>query len=134
MLFVIVGLASCESYDDYDSPGIPVIGFDQNGSNITVPGGGTVDELGVRVFVSDVSSIERTFNVVVVEDESTVSADNYSFNAAVQIPANEREGTFSFTAIDNSLTTEADTLVFAFDHSNSAYISGRRISYTLKTN
>lgn len=129
MLFVAISITSCETYDDFDSDRPTVIGFLGNDGTIQVPDGSSV-ETDINVFVSDMSSNARTFNVVVSED-STVSSDNYSFNATVEIAPNEREGTFSFTATDSSLTTEEKTLTFAFDNSDPSYVSGDPITFTI---
>ena len=84
-------------------------------------------------FVSTSSSEERTFNVVVVEEESELSSESYSFDASVVVPANERSGILVFSAYNINLTNEYRPLVLEFE-SSSAVTSGNRMNIALKTN
>ena len=133
-LFVLaVTFQSCESYDDFPEEREAVIGFTSGTSSITVSAGDMTAEKELDVFVSDFSTSDRAFNVVVVEEGSEVASENYSFDAAVTILANERTGVLVFTAIDNSLMSEPQPLILAFPYSDE-YASGGRITINIKTN
>ncbi len=87
----------------------------------------------IPYFVSDASSSDRSFNVIVIHEETEVAAENYSFDSVVVVPANERSGTLEFTAMDISLTSEFAPLVLAFEET-STVTSGSRANIFLKTN
>lgn len=114
---------SCETYDDYEER-ITVVGFRAavGGPNAIVPAGGSLVK-EINVFTSDISNSTRTFNVVVDTEASVLSSDNYSIGIAT-IPANERDGIFSITFNDISLTSEFQTLRLKFEDSSLDYVSG----------
>jgi len=132
-LFILaVTFQSCESYDDFPEEREAVVGFTSATSSITVSAGQMTAEKELDIFVSDLSSSDRTFNVVVVEEGSEVASENYSFDGAVTFLANERNAILVFTAIDNSLMSEPQPLILAFEFSDS-YASGGRITLNIKT-
>lgn len=104
-IIALVIMASCESYDDYDTSRPIVIGFSSDATNIKVPNGGTRDR-DVDIFISEAANVDRTFAVSIVEDLTEVAPENYSFDPTVVILANERVATFTITGIDVSLTEE----------------------------
>lgn len=126
--------ASCESYDDFEAERPAVIGFtlgsvlelplSANNPTITFP---------LPYFVSEISTSDRVFKVVVVEEGTELAPENYSFNPEILILANERIGTMSFTAMDVSLTPEYVPLVLAFESSD-GITSGSVADIALKTN
>ena len=106
ILAVLMFVTSCSTnYDDINSIRNDTIGFtisatlelplSQNNPEINFP---------LSYFVSTSSSEERTFNVVVVEDESDLPSESYSFDASVVVPANERSGILVFSAYNINLT------------------------------
>ena len=103
ILAVLMFVTSCSTdYDDFNSVRNDTIGFtisatlelplSQNNPEINFP---------LSYFVSTSSSEERTFNVVVVEEESDLSSESYSFDASVVVPANERSGVLIFSAFNS---------------------------------
>ena len=70
---------------------------------------------------------------MVVEEESELSSESYSFDASVVVPANERSGILVFSAYNINLTNEYRPLVLEFE-SSSAVTSGNRMNIALKTN
>ena len=134
LLMVTVLLSSCETYTDYDSNRNAVIGFTL-GADLELPlsDSNPVIVFNIPFFVSDASSSDRTFQVIVIEEETEVAEENYSFDSAVVVPANERSGTLEFTAMDISLTDEFAPLVLAFEET-STVTSGSRAYIFLKTN
>ena len=120
ILAVLMFVTSCSTnYDDFNSVRNDTIGFtisatlelplSQNNPEINFP---------LSYFVSTSSSEERTFNVVVVEDESDLPSESYSFDASVVVPANERSGVLVFSAYNINLTNEYRPLVLEFESSS----------------
>ena len=116
ILAVLMFVTSCSTnYDDINSIRNDTIGFtisatlelplSQNNPEINFP---------LSYFVSTSSSEERTFNVVVVEEESELSSESYSFDASVVVHANERYGILVFSAYNINLTNEYRPLVLEF--------------------
>ena len=135
LLAVLMFVTSCSTnYDDFNSVRNDTIGFtisatlelplSQNNPEINFP---------LTYFVSTSSSEERTFNVVVVEEDSDLPPESYSFDASVVVPANERSGVLVFSAYNINLTNEYRPLVLKFE-SSSEVTSGNRMNIALKTN
>ncbi len=134
---VILALATvaCESYDDYDTDRDVIIGFSAPSTNINrVPAGGEKSAT-IKVFITEASNVERTFNIIQSvrnAADTTISAiENYRFDPTVTIPANEREGAINFTAIDVSLTTDPSTVILEVQTSPEA-ISGGKVTVAMK--
>lgn len=136
ILTIALVAISCETYDDYDTDRATVIGFARKSQNInSVPEGGTKEQ-ALDVFVSDVSNNDRTFDIIVVPIADPVTniptgSENYTFDASVTIPANERIGTMIFTAIDVTLTKDR-TFVMLGIKEGPDHISGGQIMVGLK--
>ncbi len=138
LLFVLIGLSitiiSCETYDDYDTNRRTVAGFTVATKSISsVPEGGTKDT-SLDLFVSDVSSVARTFNVVVVNIPSDTTAsppENYTFNPTLTIPGNTRRATMTFTAVDVSLNNVSQTVTLAIEGQEDV-VSGGRVKISMK--
>ena len=134
LLFVTLFVSSCETYEDYNTERGAVIGFTLGVDlELTLSDSNPIIVFNIPYFVSDASSSDRTFQVVVIAEESDVASENYSFDAAVVVPANERLGTFEFTAMDISLTNEFAPLVLAFEET-ATVTSGSRVHIFLKNN
>lgn len=134
-LFIVAILVSCSiSYNDINESHSDVIGFSlavdlelslsKNNPEINFP---------LPYFVSNATSLDRTFKVVVIESETELGSESYAFEGTVTIPANEREGQMIFTAYNIDLISEFQTLVLAFE-STSEIASGNRMNVFLKTN
>ncbi|KJJ40016.1 hypothetical protein [Aequorivita vladivostokensis] len=117
-------VSSCETYDDYDVNRATIAGFTLANANIKVPNGGTRDK-SVDIFVSDVSSVDRTFTISVVAEETEVAPENYSFDPTIVILANQRSAEFVLTGIDVSLTEEKLPLTLQVDPVNGIVSGGR---------
>lgn len=101
-LFTIAIVAvSCETYDDYQEDRKSIVGFSDPTANINNVPTGSFKDVDVEVFASDISNVDRIFNVVSVPailDLSTIppqveaDPENYTFDSTVTIPANSREG------------------------------------------
>ena len=125
VLVLVLFVTSCESYDDYDTSRPEVAGFQAPSKNLKVPNGGTKG-LTLDIYVTDLSSQERTFTVSAVASLSQVDPENYQLDANFIIPANEHVGQFTMTGIDVSLTSEKEELVLQVDPKGDV-ISGSRI-------
>ncbi len=135
LFLAVILVTSCStSFNDIDDNHSDVIGFTLS-VNLELPLSSNNPEINFPLpyFVSNATSSERTFRVVVVEEETELAEESYSFDAEVIIPANERSGTLVFTALNISLTNEYVPLVLAFE-STSEIASGNRMNIFLKTN
>ncbi|MDH7444489.1 hypothetical protein [Aquimarina sp. 2201CG14-23] len=74
---------------------------------IEIDATGSVD---VIANVTTLSTSERTFNVAVVEDETTAGPTTYSFGSIV-IPANSYHGTLTINGVDDNVTPTPEKLV-----------------------
>ncbi len=131
-ILVFAALAvSCETYDDFDQDRLPVVGFTSavGGPNAIVPEDGTLDK-EINVFVSDVSTSDRTYSVLVNEEETELGSENYTFGNIV-IPANERTGVFVVTFSDVSVTSDFQPVRFRVDNS-SGIVSGSEITIQVR--
>tara|TARA_R100000306_G_scaffold4192_3_gene7040 strand:+ start:4902 stop:5324 length:423 start_codon:yes stop_codon:yes gene_type:complete len=130
ILFTIITLAllvfSCETYDDYNVERPTIVGFTLGNANIKVPNGSSRDKT-VEVYISEAASVDRSFTVSVVEDQTEVAPENYTFDPTIIILANERVATFTLTAIDVSLTEEKLPLTLQIMPEN-GYVSGGRFT------
>lgn len=135
VLAVALFAVSCETYDDYEAERTTVVGFTSpvGGPNAVVPAGGTLEKQ-INVFASDLSSSERTFNVVVNSELSEVNSENFSFGSVV-IPANERAAVFTVTFTDVSLSPDLQPLRLEIDSSNpESFISGNSVTIQVRKN
>ncbi|HPF11421.1 MAG TPA: hypothetical protein PKW08_03245 [Flavobacteriaceae bacterium] len=107
ILLVLVAATSCrDSYDDYVQDRGETIGFTTPTLEVTLPPGGVINGFPLAFFVTSVSSSDRTFQLRVVDSETTLSADNYSFETTVTVLAGERKGTLLFNAENNSIAAD----------------------------
>ncbi len=135
LFLVTIMVASCSTnYDDINNNHSDVVGFSlavdlelplsENNPEINFP---------LPYFVSNATSSDRTFNVVIIDEETELGPESYSFDATIIIPANEREGQLIFTAYNINLTNEYQSLVLAFEGTDDI-ASGKRMNIFLKTN
>jgi len=123
---------SCDTYDEFSDLDVAdrelSVGFTKATQNVSV--NGTRDQ-SLQVFVSEFASVERTYNVVVVAEGSEVAPENYTFDSAVTIPANEKIGEFVISFTDVSLQPEGQPLIVAIEES-SEYFSAGKTTMTVK--
>ena len=135
LLLAVIIVSSCSTdYNEVNADHGDVIGFTIS-NTLELPLSENNPEINFPLpyFVSSVSSEDRTFHVIVVEEETEVPAESYSFDATVIVPANERSGSMIFTALNNGLTNEYAPLVLAFDEAP-GLAGGLRMNIALKTN
>ena len=136
VLTLIVSAAfvtSCEvDNNDFESERGSTIGFTIPDQDVSINPGQTIN-FPVAYFVTSVSTEDRTFALEVVAEETEITADNYSFESEVVIPAGERRGSTFFALTNNSLPEEFGTLVIQFA-STANTTSGKRATFNLKSN
>ncbi len=134
LLIVTVTFSSCrEEYDEFETDRPTVAGFTL-GATLELPvGSNGINNFPVPFFVSSASTSERVLNVVVIADETSVTADNYFFEETVVIPANERSGTLFFSAVNSSLSPEFEPLVIGFEEV-SGVVRGTNANIALRAN
>ncbi|WP_347374205.1 hypothetical protein [Aequorivita sp. Q41] len=132
LLGLLVVLATaCESdNNEFDADRTTIVGFTDKSKNInSIPEGGSKSTT-VKVFVNDVSTEDRTFNVIEVPIEDPVTnpptdAGNYSFPSSLVIPANSRVGEIEVTGIDVTITDERSYFSIAIEGS-ATVVSGTK--------
>ncbi len=108
LLAIAIFTVSCESYDDYNTDRKNVVGFITKERAINnIPEGGTKSAT-VDLFMTDLSNVDRTFNIIDVPalSEPATARENYTFDATVTFLANTREASITVTGIDNSIEGE----------------------------
>jgi hypothetical protein len=127
-LFVV----SCETYDDYNTDRAAVAGFLKRTENINnVPSGGT-RERTVDLYISDISSSDRTFPIIAIAaDTLATGPENYTFDSTVTFPANTREASIQVVAVDNTITNERSFFILSLDGGEDA-VSGTQILIGLR--
>lgn len=102
---------NCEQ--DNDSSLSNFVGFQEGPLNFTIDNGQTAT-IDVIVAASETSGSDRSYDVMVVEEESTL-ASPYSVPATVTIPGGSNVGTLSISVTDNEdLGFVAQSLVLDF--------------------
>jgi len=135
LILTLTALSSCTtSYNDFEEDRGSTIGFTLGATlELPVSSSNPIVDFPIPCFVTSVSNIDRTFEVIVIEDETEVTPENYSFNAMVTIPANQRKGFLYFTAMNVSLTSDFQPLIIAFKSDDNT-VSGKRASIALRSN
>ena len=126
-------VTSCETYDDYEER--PTLAGFTLGVVLELPLSNSTPMINFNIpyFISEASSSERTFQIIVVADETQVPSSSYSFDSTLVVPANERSGVLAFTAMNIDLTTEFQPLVLAFENTT-GIVRGDVARIALKTN
>ncbi|EDM43808.1 hypothetical protein SCB49_09460 [unidentified eubacterium SCB49] len=136
LVALTLGFVGCDSYEDFDADRPLVVGFtNASGGQNENYDPGEEEVKTVTVYVSEVSSEDRTFGVSIDTDQTEASADNYSLSSnSVTVLAGESTGTFeSITLRNASLPAAAEgedaevfRVVLQIDRSDD-YTSGNMI-------
>ncbi|WP_431110516.1 hypothetical protein [Winogradskyella poriferorum] len=119
VLLVIITVLSCDSdnsfstVSDYD-----FISFENDNVTFELDQDGESSQM-ITVYNSKTYSNDRTYNLEVLLESTTISAESYAVPASVTIPANERSAQFDVTITDNGFGS-GDRLVLGFADDNSA--------------
>ncbi|MGX1930585.1 hypothetical protein [Flagellimonas sp. 2504JD4-2] len=115
-------LVSCEQDRTIFNESQTFLKFNQ--SNLDLPiiidGEGSAQ---VTINVSSISESERTFEVNIVEEETTAEAASYTVGSIV-VPPNSYEGTLTINGVDNNVTTDPKVLVLSVPTSPDLVASG----------
>ncbi len=139
---ITILFSACETYDEYAVERDTVAGFSKKSNNINnVPTGtGNVKSIEVALFVSDVSNVDRQFNIVKVPtilDLTTIppqvetNPENYSFDSTVTIPANSRTGVITVSGTNISMVNKKEYFSLGVEGSENV-ISGSLTTIRLK--
>ena len=116
-------VSSCSTnFDDYDSERPVGIRWmtAESAPLVVTPATGPTVTTEVEYWISGVSSSDRTFNVV-IEPETDLAPENYSFPTSFVVPANQDRGTLTFTGTDVSLTDEFQQLVVSIEGTDEVF-------------
>ncbi|MDQ7960031.1 hypothetical protein [Flavobacterium lindanitolerans] len=106
LFILLISVASFISCSDPDavtySDKQAFVGFENDVYNLRVPRDAST-ELDVKFASSNVSNVDRTYTVTVLEDISDADTRTYSIPSTFTIPANQRFGTLRVTGTDNGL-------------------------------
>lgn len=107
LLFVSVLFASCGDADTavYDGNGQTFLSFSSEIYTLPIAIGDT-GSVDVILNSSSKSSVDRTYPVTIISEETTADPATYSLPATVTIPANSHQGTLTITGQDVGMSTE----------------------------
>ncbi len=78
---------------------------------------------------STVSSVDRVYNLDIIEDESTANPETYTFPSTITVPAGSHQGTIVVTGEDNGLVdTTAKPFVFQISNITDEYMDVQKIT------
>ncbi|WP_179020879.1 hypothetical protein [Winogradskyella forsetii] len=106
-IILAFGLVSCEEEDIETANRVS---FENDTVLIQVPRDAVDFERPVAVYTTTISSVDRQFQVIINEDETTLNSDEYSLPSSVTVPANSNKGELILTVSDISLSFEPQTL------------------------
>ena len=133
LMVVVFTTYSCnKEYNDYDTDRETILGFADLLGIAQVPLGEQTVDIEIGFLSSDIASTDRSFQVYVVSEGTNVDAENYTFNPSVVLPANQQSGSFIFTAVDVSLTSDFGDVFLGFE-SNEIALSTGQINIKVRT-
>ena len=119
LILSFVGITSCGD-DPIGTKDINYIAFQVNTPTIIVEKNGST-KTDIHVYTTQVTSLDRTFDVKVVAASTTANAASYNVPAAVTVPANSNDGKLAVTVSDNSLGVDPVTLALEFGASDGLF-------------
>jgi hypothetical protein len=126
LMVVVFTTYSCnKEYNDYDTNRESIVGFAELLGIAQVPLGEESVDIEIEFLTSDISSTERSFQVYVISEGTNIAAENYTFNPSVSIAPNQQSGSFTFTAIDVSLTSDFGDVFLGFESNENAISTGQ---------
>ena len=102
----LVAFTACETdYDEYETERLPVVGLTGTvGSQNVSLDPGDSEEKGIEVYVSDVSSEDRSFPLAANLELTEIDAANYTLPASFVVPAGSRTAEFTITVTNVNFT------------------------------
>ncbi len=110
---------SCDSDDDNAS--LNYVSFESQTPVVEVEFNGSTT-YDVKVYTANVVSGDRTFDVMVDLDDSSLSPDAYSVPATVTVPGGTNEGALTIDVADINIGPVGETLVLNFGNQEGLFI------------
>ncbi|MFQ3181299.1 MAG: hypothetical protein ACI9Z4_000892 [Polaribacter sp.] len=85
----------------------------------------------IKVYASSVTTTERTFDLAIIAETTTVDPEAYTMPTSVIIPANSNEGEISITVSDLNISPDGETLTIALVPKAGVFI-GENITLNVK--
>lgn len=89
------------------------------------------ESVDVQIDATTLSSQDRTFNVTVIDAESTADAVNYQVPGSVTIPANSYNGILTLTGQDVNLDTNPTTIVLQIEDTDDILASDAKTTVNI---
>ncbi|WP_163716638.1 DUF4843 domain-containing protein [Mangrovibacterium lignilyticum] len=112
-------LNSCADDQEF-TKNLNFISFEVNTPTIVVEKDGSTD-IDVRVYTTQMSGTDRTFNIEIVESATTANTESYTIPTTVTVPANSNVGILPITVADNNLGEEAVYIGLQIESSEGLY-------------
>ncbi|KAF2519542.1 hypothetical protein E0W68_04135 [Flavobacterium salilacus subsp. salilacus] len=94
-----------------------------------------IDDTGsveVTLNSSTVSSVDRTYQIEIVEEETDAIPETYTLPTSITIPAGKYQGFMTITGVDNNLVdTNPDKLVFRISNRTDEYTDVENITVSI---
>ncbi len=129
LLMISLSFFAFNGCDDDDET-INYIAFENTSYDfgVELDGSSTND---IKVYTTQVSSSDRTFNINVLSDLSTADPASYNVPTSVTVPANSNVGTFSVNISDINIGENGETLVLGFENKDELY-TGENITLKVR--
>ncbi len=141
ILALFVFAVSCETYDDYNTDRPTYIRFDNviprpgvtpvDNANVKLNPGDTTRRI-LQAFISDVSNVDRTFNVVIDQEANQINPENFSFDPTITIPANQRRVTTNIYFENVSFPEDNSDLALKLEAADNDALSGSSFVFKVK--
>jgi len=113
-VFLLISLLSCEEEDSLETDLQGFVSFEAAPVLVDIPEN-TTKTIEVTVAASESVNTDRTFNIVIDEEETTLTSD-FNLPESVTIPANSKQTTISVDLTDDeSLSFTRQSLTFNFE-------------------
>jgi hypothetical protein len=77
----------------------------------------------IEIYSAFTTSSDRTLDIMVMAEGTTLNATAYSVPATVTIPANSNKGLLSVTISDTNLNPDGDTMIIGFPEKDGEYVA-----------
>ena len=101
LVLAVLFFNRCED-DIAGTEDINYISFEVNTPVIIVEQGSST-QIEIKVYTTQKSGSDRSFNVEIIEDNTTANAESYDIPSTVTVPANSNVGTINVVAKDDNL-------------------------------
>lgn len=119
----LFALNSCE-YEIIETKDINYVSFESSKYDFGVELNGTT-VLDIKVYSTQITSSDRTFNVNVVEEMTTADPTSYMLPTSVTIPANSNVGLLNVSISDLNISEEGEKLVLELEPKEGLFVGGK---------